>query len=208
MQASDEQTLLNQICRNVCEEAGYRMAWVGYLENDTTRTVRPIACAGFEEGYLAKAGITWADKESGRGPTGRAIREGVRACIQDFATDPHAAPWRQSALQRGYRSSTALPLKDENGTPFGALCIYSAKPGTFTSEEMKLLDELAGNLAFGITTLRIRVEHKEAERQVLAGEQLFRALVENSPDFIARYDREYRRIYVNPAIQRLSREAP
>jgi PAS domain S-box-containing protein len=44
---------------------------------------------------------------------------------------------------------------------------------------------------------------KEAEAQLLASEQLFRALVENSPDFIARYDREFRRIYVNPAIRRL-----
>ena len=46
-------------------------------------------------------------------------------------------------------------------------------------------------------------ERKKAEAQLLASEQLFRALVENSPDFIARYDRECRRIYVNPAIQKL-----
>jgi len=46
-------------------------------------------------------------------------------------------------------------------------------------------------------------ERKTAEMQILASEQLFRALVENSPDFIARYDREFRRVYVNPAIQKL-----
>jgi PAS domain S-box-containing protein len=203
MQASDEQTLLDEICRIVCEEAGYRMAWIGYPQNDEARTIRPVARAGVEEGYLVEAGITWADTERGRGPAGRAIREGVGTCIQDFTTDAQAAPWRQSALQRGYRSSTALPLKDEGGTPFGALCIYSAQPNAFTPDEIRLLEELAGNLAFGITALRIRAEHKKAEMQLLASEQLFRALVENSPDFIARYDREFRRIYVNPAIQKL-----
>lgn len=34
-------------------------------------------------------------------------------------------------------------------------------------------------------------------------EQEFRALVENSPDFIGRYDREARVVYVNPALERL-----
>jgi hypothetical protein len=140
MHASDEQTLLNDVCRIVCEEAGYRMAWVGYPQKDDARTVRPAAWAGIEEGYLAEAEITWADTERGRGPTGRAIRAGVSACIQDFAVDPQAAPWRESALQRGYRSSIALPLRDESGTPFGALCIYSAKPNTFTPDEIRLLD--------------------------------------------------------------------
>ncbi len=203
MRASDEQTLLDEVCRIICQEAGYRMAWVGYKQNDDDRTVRPMAWAGVAEGYLADAEFSWADSALGQGPTGQAVRDGVIACIQDFASDPQAAPWRDRALRHGYRSSTALPLMDEDGTPFGALSIYSAEPDTFSPDEIQLLEELAGNLAFGITARRIRVRHNETQRQILASEQLFRALVENSPDFIARYDREFRRIYINPAIQQL-----
>ena len=29
------------------------MAWVGQVENDGSKTVRPVAHAGYEEGYLA-----------------------------------------------------------------------------------------------------------------------------------------------------------
>jgi PAS domain S-box-containing protein len=203
MRASDEQTLLNDICRIVCEEAGYHMAWVGYSQNDRARTIRPMAWAGVEEGYLADVTINRTDTAHGRGLAGRAVRDGISASIQDFGTDSQAAPWREMALKQGYRSSTALPLKDEGGTPFGALCIYSAEPNTFTRDEVRLLEELTGNLAYGISTLRIRAEHKKIEMQILASEQLFRALVENSPDFIARYDRQFRRIYVNPAIRKL-----
>jgi PAS domain S-box-containing protein len=34
-------------------------------------------------------------------------------------------------------------------------------------------------------------------------EEAFRAIVENSPDVVARYDLEYRRTYVNPRMQQL-----
>ena len=35
-----------------------------------------LAYSGFEEGYLETLGLTWADTERGRGPTGMAIRTG------------------------------------------------------------------------------------------------------------------------------------
>ncbi len=44
---------------------------------------------------------------------------------------------------------------------------------------------------------------KEAERMLHEREQAIRAMVENSPDLIARYDTQYRRTYVGPATQRL-----
>lgn len=154
IRATDEQTLLGDICRIVCDKAGYHMAWVGYTGFDDAKSVRTVAWAGMEDGYLANANITWDDSEQGRGPTGTAIRSGENACIQDFATDPHAAAWRESALQRGYRSSIALPLKDENQSTFGVLNIYATEPNAFTAEEKRLLEELAGDLEFGITVLR------------------------------------------------------
>jgi two-component system cell cycle sensor histidine kinase/response regulator CckA len=167
MRSVDEQALLNDICRIICDETGYRMAWVGYAENDDAKNVRPVAWAGVEDGYLATADITWADTEQGRGPTGTAIRSGESAYIKDFTTDPKSAPWRDGGLQRGYRSSIALPLKDENGNTFGALNIYSTEPDAFTTrDEVRLLEELTGDLAFGINVLRARNARKEAERNI------------------------------------------
>jgi PAS domain S-box-containing protein len=166
VRAEDEQSLLNEICRIVCDEAGYRMAWVGYAENDEARTVRPVAWAGVEDGYLASAKITWADTELGRGPTGIAIRVGEADYVQDFAIDSKAAPWRDRALQRGYRSSIALPLNDENKNTFGALTIYSIEANAFTANEVRILEDLANDLAFGITVLRGRSKRAEAERRL------------------------------------------
>src|SRR5271157_1006009 len=166
LRANDEQSLLERICRIVCEEAGYSLAWVGYAVDDEAKSVRPVAWTGAEEGYLASARITWADTDRGRGHTGTAIRCGESCCIQDFAADPRVAPWREDLLQRSFRSGIALPLRDEHNDAFGSLTIHSAQPNAFTPEEIRLLEELAADLAFGILTLRSRTARKHAEQEV------------------------------------------
>ena len=180
MRSKDEQSLLNGLCRIICEDAGYRMAWVGYIEHDINRTVKPVAWGGIEDGYLTKANITWADTPQGRGPGGLAIRSRKTACIQDFMVDPHASPWRDAALQRAYRSCIALPLLDDEANPFGILCIYSTKPHAFTPAETRLLEELASDLAFGVTVLRDRNQRKQVE----AMRTQMAAIVEFSNDAI------------------------
>ncbi|HOV43770.1 MAG TPA: GAF domain-containing protein, partial [Syntrophothermus lipocalidus] len=58
VRATDVATLMKEICRLVVEEGGYRLAWVGFAEEDATKTVRPVAQAGFEEGYLETVTIS------------------------------------------------------------------------------------------------------------------------------------------------------
>ncbi len=163
--AEQELALLQNICRVCVELGGYRLAWVGFALPDPAKTVSPVAAAGFEEGYLAQAGISWADDARGRGPTGTAIRTGMVQVNRDLLSDPRMAPWRDDALRRGYRSSIALPLKDSSG-PFGALMIYAAEPEAFDPGEVRLLEEVAGDLAFGILTLRARERHKRAVEEI------------------------------------------
>ena len=146
---NDEKALLSDVCRILCTTAGYRLAWVGSVEHDKAKSVRPLAWSGDEE-YIAKANITWADKERGQGPTGLAIRTGKTHFLQDFTTEPAAAPWRKSALLQGYRSSIAIPLKNEDGIVFAVLSLYSPETNSFNPTEVRLLEELASDLSFGI----------------------------------------------------------
>jgi PAS domain S-box-containing protein len=159
--ATDERVLLSGICRLAVESGGFLMAWVGYANDDIEKTVQIFAQSGYEEGYLEKANITWADSERGQGPTGAAIRTGLTCVNQNCLTNPKMAPWRDAAVQRGYQSSIAIPLVINHKT-FGALTIYAAEPFAFGGEEVALLESLARNISYGIQTLRTRAEHQAA----------------------------------------------
>lgn len=56
-----------------------------------------------------------------------------------------------------------------------------------------------------MTTFTDITERKKAERSLFESQQVFRTLVENSPDIIARYDRNCKRIYVNPVYLKISK---
>jgi diguanylate cyclase (GGDEF)-like protein len=163
--AEEESRLLFEICRLVVETGGYPMAWVGFAEHDAEKSVRTVAQHGDDQNYLGSLKLTWADTEHGRGPTGTAIRSGVTDVNQDYQTNPRMAPWREKGLAQGFRSSIALPLRNRKRV-FGALTIYSADTGAFGPEEVRLLEELATDLAYGIETLRTRAQHAEAEQKL------------------------------------------
>jgi PAS domain S-box-containing protein len=188
VRARDETSLLEEICRIAVDEAGYRLAWVGYAEDvDGERRVRPVAQRGFEDGYLDTAVIAWDDSKRGRGPTGTAIRTAQVAVARDILHDPAFAPWRDQAGRRGYASSIALPLV-RNGASFGALNIYASEPDAFAGEEVVLLSRLADNLTLGIDALRTRRDRDLAMAALRDSEARFRVLVEHAPEAIVVMD--------------------
>ncbi len=171
--AGDETQLLRDMCKIAVESGGYRMAWVGYAEHDEHKSVRVIAQASFDEGYLEAARISWGDNERGRGPSGRAIRSGRPCVVRNVLTDPDFAPWRDNAIARGFRSHIALPLANQ-GAAFGVLSLYTTEVDAFDTDEVGLLEELAADLAYGIVILRTRIEHVRAEAALKASEELMR----------------------------------
>lgn len=164
LHADEERLLLQRVCDNAINH-GYRLSWVGYADQDEARSVRVVAVAGHDEGYTDKLAVSWADVPRGRGPAGTAIRTGTTCVFGDLADAPGFEPWRDEAFRRGYRALACLPLMD-GSTAFGVLCIYAAEAGAFDTDEIGLLEELAGDLAFGITTLRLRHERAVMEARL------------------------------------------
>lgn len=161
---SSEAEAVARVCQIAVDEAGYRMAWVGYVDAPDTR-VRPVAFAGCEEGYLASLNVTVGDGPTGHGPTGTAIRGGAIDVAQNILTEARFAPWREQALKRGYASSAALPLSD-GIVAFGALSLYAEEPDAFDPDEIELLGRLGRALSHQILCARGRVRLGRMEHEL------------------------------------------
>jgi PAS domain S-box-containing protein len=188
----DESTWLHEVCGIVIEEAGYRFCWVGRAEHDEAKHVTAVAEAGVDEGYLEGVHITWSSEERHLGPTGTCIRTMERQIVMDTSTDPSFAPWREEAEKRGYASIIAIPVVVA-GERYGALSIYATEADVFKDEEVSLLSELAADLGYGVTTLRLRAEQlRIAEEIRLLNTDLERRVVARTADLESAREREAR----------------
>src|SRR6266403_913675 len=173
VRAANEPELLERVCQIIVNTGGYRMTWVGFPEQDQTNSVRVAAQFGDTGGYLASVQASWADTPEGRGPVGVAIRTGEICIIHNTLKDSPFASWAGRAAEEKFLSVIALPLSGEQGV-IGCLAIYSEEEDVFDAEEVTLLRELATNLAYGISTLRIRSEHERSEAEVSSLEEQLR----------------------------------
>ena len=76
VRASEESALLHEVCQILVDVSGYRMAWVGLAENDQRKSLRPVASAGDENGYLQKVDVTWGCGARGSGAAVWPLRRG------------------------------------------------------------------------------------------------------------------------------------
>jgi len=100
----------------------------------------------------------------------------------------------EDAIRRVLETGVPDELELEYPSPSGELSIHNIR---FTAERDPSGD-ITGVLAYG----REITERRRMEEELHQREQAFRGLAENTRDLIFRYDRNFRRIYVNPAVVR------
>ena len=177
-----EAGLFGAICAAAVEFGELRLAWIG-VTAPGSQAVRPVAHAGWEDGYLERIRIATGDELIGGGPTGLALREGGVRTSGDIATDPGMLPWRAEALQRGYRSSAAVPFRRPDAS-MGVLSLYAAEPGFFTAGEQALLEEIAEDIAFALAGMAAETERNRVEDALQMSELRYRSLFNSSPDAV------------------------
>ncbi|MDD5332559.1 MAG: PAS domain S-box protein [Rhodoferax sp.] len=97
----------------------------------------------------------------------------------------------------GAESYIGIPLWDSTGQPIGLIAVMSSKPLPDDAPVTQLLQLVA-------TRAAAELERERSNRLLRVREHEYRTLAENSPDVIVRYDRQGRRIYVNPEFERVN----
>ncbi len=154
LELSDEQAILDTLCRFVVEGFWLKMAWTGLIREDDC-AVHPAAKAGFEDGFLASVRMTWDETPTGSGPSGRAIRSGTPCVANDLRADSTYGPWRKEAKRRGYASSASVPLVVD-GDVLGTLNAYAAEAGRFNGELVRVIASLTNAAAIAVHRARLR----------------------------------------------------
>jgi PAS domain S-box-containing protein len=211
IRAEDETWYLNEVCRIIVRDCGHDLVWIGFAQQDEDRTVRPVAHAGLDEGYLDSARITLTDTERDQEPVGTAIRTDKPTIFQNTLDIPSYAPWQEETVKRGFAAVIGVPLM-EKGEAFGSLNIYSKHQNLFSEDEVQLLSALAADLSYGIGAIRQRITQEEMELALRQSEERYRNLFDNMLEGVAYCKMLYQdktpydfvHIQVNNAFERLT----
>jgi diguanylate cyclase (GGDEF)-like protein len=144
----DRDELFREACRIAVEAGGFHMAMIGIVDQSTLKVI-PVASAG-KDGELMTAikALLSSNEDAPKTMVAQAIREKKGIVSNDTQSDPRLLLTRQYAGS-GVRSLAILPLivSDEAA---GMLVLYAGESNFFHEEELKLLTELAGDIAYAI----------------------------------------------------------
>jgi len=178
-QKQEPAAVLQAACRSAVSVGGFRMAWVGLLEPGG-RNLRPLASAG--------AGVLPESAARG-GPAGLALESGEHAVCNDLGNDPGMGSWAATAAAQGHASAAAFPLRTSGGM-VGVLALYSAEPGLFEPDQVRLLDDLAADLGSGLELHQEETKRRQAEEELRESQRRFSDTLTNLEMIAVMCDRE------------------
>ena len=136
-------------CQILVKEAGYRMAWIGKVEQGKRKTVTPVAWAGIENGEPKRLVKTSRD----------AVERALSS--REPVTGHNRLPDQLGeALNKGYQSFLALPILSEQSL-LGALVIYAPEPDAFAAPEVERLVAFSRRVTQTISSEWQTIERQE-----------------------------------------------
>jgi len=148
VRAGNRTELFAGVCQVAVNAGGFRVAWIGIVDRDSS-TLVPVARAGCGPEFLDNLDLSLLPySRLGGGLTGRALREKRTQVSKELSRDP-ALILREEHRRAGLHSLAIVPLVIGHEA-VGVLALYAEEPDFFHADELKLLAELARDIAFAI----------------------------------------------------------
>jgi PAS domain S-box-containing protein len=194
--AADGAELCATVCRIAVEQGGLTTAFVGILDAEGT-LARPVGAHGRTAGLVGVQPMPVYEGDAAQGVLASALREARLVISSDLLDDPRARAAMDSLIETGIRSQAVFPLWSD-GRVSGAFVAYSDEPGFFDHELIRLLQEMAQNIAFGLSKLAADESQRASEAALRDSEARYRRLFNTTPLCI--YVRQDDRVVmINPA---------
>lgn len=170
--STDEAELFQEVCRVIVETGGYPAAVIAVPDPGGNDGILFAGAHGADPAFIA-ACLSLSRDDAILDPIMNAARQNKFALVRDTELLPVEDTGRRLALQFGYRSALAIPLRGEASLIAG-LGVFAESPDGFTDDAVSLFQQLAEDLGYGISSLRSRAARERHLERV--GETL-RSLV-------------------------------
>jgi PAS domain S-box-containing protein len=174
--AVDEFELLFGACRIAATHSGFRLVRVVPLEDALLPQMQAVHYGAAAAAASRPAIAAWPEDTAGRNRVRAALDRDGHYLATDLTRDPLLGSQGQACTEFGLRAACVLPLFVDDGLVAAMTC-YAAEPDLFDGEMVRLLDEMAADISFGLGSLA------EA-RRMHENELRFATIFRSSPDCI------------------------
>lgn len=157
---------IEQMLKESCDilahyEGGYSLAWIGLLKNEH---IEIVAHSADIRGYVSSLNLSINPSDpTSKGPSAQSILKNQTIITKSFDADYYAI-WRERATKAGLGSSICVPLRTSiNEKPFGSMAIYSERKSGFLEDEITMIENLAGDISYAISSRHMELERKQLE---------------------------------------------
>ncbi len=158
LSAKGSEELLRQACGRLAQHPGYDLCHVALKSGDAL-VIEAFSADPTDYLYRGMKIALNPDGADGLEPAVRAYKEKVTVIFEQLEKNASLGGWRYIAEKGRFGSLIAIPLLESmENPPIGVLTIYTKNSYGFDSQEVAMLEELAGDIGFAIASYRHREE--------------------------------------------------
>ena len=132
------------------------------------------------------------------GPCQMAARDKVQVIMPDVASDTRwRNGWRALARAHGLRSCWSTPMVSQAGKVLGTFALYQREPGSPNPRQLELISQFTNIASITIERAQRDDALRQSEARLAAAERELRSMIDTIPVFVAAYEPDGTRSFVN-----------